>query len=166
MEVLEHVDDAGAVVAEAARVLRPGGIFIFSGPNRTILNGVGLVLVAQDLLGLVPRGTHRWSRLLRPSDMGRHMRESGIAPGQIVGVGVRARSLARVTGAVMGLLLRRLTYPAAARRVELVAGTSKVMAYQGFGIRRQQRPPPTSLSGMSNHDRCWTRRADRRGART
>ncbi len=136
MDVREHVGAAAAVSDGAAGVLRPGGVFIFSGPNRTLLNRVGLVFVAQDLFGLVPRGTHRWSRLQRPSDMERHMRNSGIAPGEIVGVGVRARSLPGLAVAVMGLLLRRLTYPEAASRIELVAGTSKVTAYQGFGVRR------------------------------
>lgn len=136
LEVLEHVDDAGAVVAEASRVLRPGGVFVFSGPNRSVINRVGLLFIAQDLLGLVPRGTHQWTRLLRPSDMERHMRDSGIEPAGIVGVGVSAHSLARLAGAVLGLVLRRLTYPEAARRIELVAGTNKVVAYQGFGLRR------------------------------
>ncbi len=49
---------------------------------------------------------------------------------------MRARSLPGLAVAVMGLLLRRLTYPEAASRIELGAGTSKVMAYQGFGVRR------------------------------
>lgn len=137
LEVLEHVDDAGAVVAEAARVLRPGGVFVFSGPNRTLVNRIGLLLIAQDLLGLVPRGTHQWSRLLRPSDMDRHMRVTGIEPAGIAGVGVRARSFPGLVAAAAGLLLRRLTYPEAAGRIHLVTGTSRIVAYQGFGFRRR-----------------------------
>ena len=136
MEVLEHVDDPGAVVAESARVLRHGGIFIYSGPNRTLLNRLGLVFVAQDLLGLVPRGTHQWNRLLRPADMEGHMRSSGINPCETLGVGLRLRSIPRAAWAAIGLLTGRRTYPEAARRIELVSGTGKYMAYQGFGVRR------------------------------
>lgn len=136
MEVLEHVGDPAAVVAEAARVLRPGGMFIFSGPNRTVVNRVGLVFVAQDILGVVPRGTHRWKRLIRPDEMDRYMRASGIEPGQTLGVGIGWRDLPLAALAVVGLLIRRLSYPEAARRIHLAAGTGTSVAYQGFGRRR------------------------------
>jgi 2-polyprenyl-6-hydroxyphenyl methylase/3-demethylubiquinone-9 3-methyltransferase len=136
MEVLEHVDDAGAVVGEAGRVLRPGGVFVYSGPNRTVINRVGLLFVAQDLLGVVPRGTHRWDRLLRPGDVERHMRSSGIDPVETFGVGIRAQSLPRAAWAVIGLLTGRLTYPDAAMRIELTSGIGGSVAYQGFGVRR------------------------------
>ncbi|MFQ5966546.1 MAG: bifunctional 2-polyprenyl-6-hydroxyphenol methylase/3-demethylubiquinol 3-O-methyltransferase UbiG [Acidimicrobiia bacterium] len=136
MEVLEHVDDAAPVVAEAGRVLRPGGIFIFAGPNRTVINGVGLLFVAQDLLGLVPRGTHQWSRLVRPDEMERYMRASGIEPTEMLGVGIRVRHVPRAALALIGLLARRLTHPETARQIELVTRRGKWLAYQGFGVRR------------------------------
>jgi len=136
MEVLEHVDDPVAVVAESARVLRDGGVFIYSGPNRTLVNRIGLVLVAQDLLGVVPRGTHQWNRLIRPVEMDRHMHASGIHQGETLGVGLPLRSIPRAAWAVVGLLAGRRTYPEAARRIELVSGTGKFVAYQGFGVRR------------------------------
>ena len=136
MEVLEHVDDPSAVVAEAARVLRPGGVFAYSGPNRTLMNRVALVFVAQDLLNLVPRGTHQWNRLIRPAAMRRHMRAAGIEPAETFGIGLRIRGTPRAAWGVTGLLTGRLSYPEAARRIELVSGTGMSLAYQGFGVRR------------------------------
>jgi 2-polyprenyl-6-hydroxyphenyl methylase/3-demethylubiquinone-9 3-methyltransferase len=139
MEVLEHVEDAGAVVTEAARVLRPGGVFIYSGPNRTFVNRIGLVFLAQDLLGVVPRGTHEWSRLVRPVEMDRHMRSAGIEPGGTIGIGLRAGGILRSAVAVLRLLFGRITYPEAARRIDLVSGTATTIAYQGFGRRGPSR---------------------------
>lgn len=136
MEVLEHVDDPEAVIAEAARVLRPEGLFVFSGPNRTITNRIGLVMLAQDLLGVIPRGTHEWRRLIRPAEMNRYLRNSAIDPIRTLGVGLRVRSLPRAALAFVGLVTGRATHPDAARRMKLVAGTGTAIAYQGFGRRR------------------------------
>lgn len=136
MEVLEHVEDPGAIVASAARVLRPGGVFVFSGPNRTVINRIGLVFVAQHLLGLVPRGTHQWNRFLRPGEIEHHMRASGIEPARTLGVRLRVRSIPRAAWAVIGLLIGRNTHPEAARHIQLATGTRQSIAYQGFGLRR------------------------------
>lgn len=141
MEVLEHVEDAAQVVAEAGRVLRTGGVFIYSGPNRTLINLVGLILIAQDLLGLVPRGTHQWSRLLRPSDARHFMLAAGIDPGETLGVGLRVRNMPRAAWAVFGVLIGRLSYPDAARRIQLASGIGGSIAYQGFGVRRLRTSP-------------------------
>ena len=135
MEVLEHVDDPGTVVGEAARVLRRGGVFIFSGPNRTLVSRIGVVLIAQDLLGVVPRGTHQWSRFLSPGDMNRHMMSAGIEPVKTVGVGLPLRRFPGAAVAAVGIVARRLTYPAAAGRIHLASGTGTSVAYQGFGVR-------------------------------
>jgi len=137
MEVLEHVENAAAVVAEAGRVLRPGGVFVFSGPNRTVINRLGLVFIAQDVLGLIPRGTHDWARLLRPEDMRRLLRASSIEPVHTAGVGLRLRNTPVAVLAGLGLLTRHLTYPEAARRIDLETTRRQSVAYQGYGIRRQ-----------------------------
>ncbi|GMQ85967.1 MAG: hypothetical protein BMS9Abin07_1537 [Acidimicrobiia bacterium] len=152
MELLEHVEDPAVVVAEAARVLGPGGVFIFSGPNRTVLNRVGLVFVAQDLLGVVPRGTHQWSRLIRPDEMDRYMRASGIEPDRVLGVGIGWRDVPAAALAVVGLLTRRLSYPEAARRIHLTTGTGTSVAYQGFG-RRSER----LMTGLWRRPSSWGR---------
>ena len=65
-----------------------------------------------------------------------HMRAAGIHPGETLGVGLRLRSVPRAAWAVIGLVAGRRTYPEAARRIELVSGTGKNIAYQGFGVRR------------------------------
>ena len=135
MEVLEHVADPVMVVAEAARVLRPGGAFVFSGPDRSPINRLALVKVAQDIMGLIPRGTHDWRRLLRPAEMVGLMRDAGIVPQQITGVGLRPRHVLGAAAAGLGLAAGRFTYPEAARRIRLSSVAMTAFAYQGYGIR-------------------------------
>lgn len=135
MEVLEHVDDPVAVIAEAARVLRPGGVFLFSGPNRTVVNRLGLIMLAQSLLGIIPRGTHEWDRLIRPEEMDHYLRSSAIDPINTFGVGLPIRHLASAAWAVAQLSFGRLTYPESARRIHLVSGVGTFVAHQGFGRR-------------------------------
>jgi len=54
-DVLEHVDDVGQVLREAARTLKPGGLFLYDTVNRTFLSK--LVLILRELnAALVPPG--------------------------------------------------------------------------------------------------------------
>ena len=64
------------------------------------------------------------------------MRAAGIEPAETFGVGLRIRGTPRAAWGVTGLLTGRLSYPEAARRIELVSGTGMSLAYQGFGFRR------------------------------
>jgi len=56
VDVLEHVRDLGRVLAEVARVLRPGGLFLFDTINRNPMAHFVTITVAEDLLGLLPSG--------------------------------------------------------------------------------------------------------------
>src|SRR3546814_12680443 len=58
MEVVEHVADPSAFVAELAARLAPGGLMILSTPNRTALSNL-LLVEAAERVGAVPRGPHR-----------------------------------------------------------------------------------------------------------
>ncbi len=66
-EVLEHVDDLEGFLRDALSVLKPGGLFFFGTINRTFKARLLAVFVAEDVLGMVPRGTHDWKRFIKPS---------------------------------------------------------------------------------------------------
>ncbi|WP_347302967.1 bifunctional 2-polyprenyl-6-hydroxyphenol methylase/3-demethylubiquinol 3-O-methyltransferase UbiG [Croceibacterium sp. TMG7-5b_MA50] len=68
MEVIEHVGDKPAFVAELARHLAPGGLMVLSTPNRTPASRL-LLVGAAELVGAVPRGTHRWDDFLTPDEL-------------------------------------------------------------------------------------------------
>ncbi len=77
MEVVEHVTDPAAFVAELAARLAPGGLMILSTPNRTALSKL-LLVEAAERIGAVPRGTHDWDQFLKPEELTGLMERAGL----------------------------------------------------------------------------------------
>jgi len=86
MEMLEHVPDPAAVVAACLELARPGGHVFFSTINRSPLAWSLAIVGAEYVLGLLPRGTHRYDRLIRPSELAEWIRSAGGGVEDIVGM--------------------------------------------------------------------------------
>jgi 2-polyprenyl-6-hydroxyphenyl methylase / 3-demethylubiquinone-9 3-methyltransferase len=78
MELLEHVPDPASLVCSCARLARPGGSVFFSTINRTVRSFATAIVGAEYLSGLVPKGTHRYSQLIRPSELDAWGRKAGL----------------------------------------------------------------------------------------
>lgn len=78
MELVEHVPDPAALVADLAVLLRPGGWLFMSTLNRTPLAFGAAILGAEYVLKLLPRGTHHYARFLKPSELARLLRRYGL----------------------------------------------------------------------------------------
>jgi 2-polyprenyl-6-hydroxyphenyl methylase/3-demethylubiquinone-9 3-methyltransferase len=89
VDVLEHVADLHKVLSEVARVLRPGGMFLFDTINRNPLARLATITVAEDLLRLLPRGTHDPAMFIKPSELRAAMQGVGLLPGAATGLGPR-----------------------------------------------------------------------------
>jgi 2-polyprenyl-6-hydroxyphenyl methylase/3-demethylubiquinone-9 3-methyltransferase len=76
-DMLEHVDEPARVIAEAARILKPGGRAFVSTLNRTLRARV-LGVWAAEGLGLVPRGTHDARMFIAPQDIERWAADCGL----------------------------------------------------------------------------------------
>jgi polyprenyldihydroxybenzoate methyltransferase/3-demethylubiquinol 3-O-methyltransferase len=76
-EVIEHVDAPEEFCRNLMRATSAGGRVIISTLNRTIKSYGLAVLGAEDILGLVPRGTHDWSKFLTPEELVLMMTEGG-----------------------------------------------------------------------------------------
>ena len=96
-EVLEHVEAPGVLIEEAARVLRPGGLFYFDTPNRTLFARIGLIEVAERI-GWAPRGTHDYRRFLTPGELSRLVRAAGLRRGPLRGFSLRRNPLLAAWG--------------------------------------------------------------------
>jgi len=86
MEMLEHVPDPGSIVAACAALAKPGGTLVFSTLNRNPKSYVFAILGAEYLLRLLPRGTHDWTRFLRPSELAAFARRAGLDLDQMTGM--------------------------------------------------------------------------------
>jgi 2-polyprenyl-6-hydroxyphenyl methylase/3-demethylubiquinone-9 3-methyltransferase len=71
MEMLEHVPDPESVIAAIQRLLKPGGHAFFSTINRNPKAWIMAIVGAEYLLRLLPKGTHDYKKLIRPSELKR-----------------------------------------------------------------------------------------------
>ena len=87
MEVVEHVADPGPFIADCSRLLAPGGICFAATLNRTAKSFAMAIVGAEYVLRWLPRGTHSWSKFVKPSELARWFRESGLDLEELSGVG-------------------------------------------------------------------------------
>ena len=69
MEMLEHVPDPASIVAACGRLLKPGGSAFFSTIHRNAKAFAMAIVAAEHVLKLVPKGTHEFAKLIRPSEL-------------------------------------------------------------------------------------------------
>ena len=89
VDVLEHVADLNKVLSEVARTLRTGGVFLFDTINRNPLARLATITIAEDVLRLLPRGTHDPAMFIKPRELHHAMTEAGLVPGAMTGLGPR-----------------------------------------------------------------------------
>jgi len=85
-EVLEHVDDLRGFLADSLSLLKPGGLFFFGTINKTLKARLFAIFVAEDVLRMVPRGTHDYNRFVRPSVLKDILEENGVEIKELKGM--------------------------------------------------------------------------------
>jgi 2-polyprenyl-6-hydroxyphenyl methylase/3-demethylubiquinone-9 3-methyltransferase len=86
MEMLEHVPDPAQMVAILGRLAAPGGDVFVSTINRNLKSFALAIVGAEYIANLVPRGTHEYERLLKPSEIARFARAAGLDVCDIAGL--------------------------------------------------------------------------------
>lgn len=86
MELLEHVPQPASMVAACAQLVRPGGQVFFSTINRNPKSYLFAVVGAEYVLKLLPKGTHDYARFIKPSELARWCRESGLRAEEFAGM--------------------------------------------------------------------------------
>jgi 2-polyprenyl-6-hydroxyphenyl methylase/3-demethylubiquinone-9 3-methyltransferase len=78
MEMLEHVPEPAKVIAACAQALKPGGHAFFSTINRTPKALLFAIIGGEYILRLLPRGTHTYQKLIRPSELKGWAQDAGL----------------------------------------------------------------------------------------
>jgi len=78
MEMLEHVPDPASVVRACAALVKPGGWVFFSTLNRSPKSFLFAIVGAEYVLNLLPRGTHEYAKMIRPSELAMYCRDVGL----------------------------------------------------------------------------------------
>ena len=86
LEVIEHTADPDGFIAQARRLLAPGGVLLVSTLNRTFPSFALGIVVAERLLGWIPKGTHQWDLFVTPQEMTCLFRRHGLVPGTFQGI--------------------------------------------------------------------------------
>ena len=86
MELLEHVPEPPSTVAACARMAKSGGRVFFSTINRNPKSYLFAVIGAEYVLKLLPKGTHDYTRFIKPSELTRWCRDAGLRPLEMTGM--------------------------------------------------------------------------------
>ena len=86
LEMLEHVPDPSSVVTACAAMTKPGGTLFFSTINRNPKSYLLAIIGVEYVLRMLPKGTHEYSKFIRPSELGQWIRDAGLEIDQMTGL--------------------------------------------------------------------------------
>lgn len=86
LELLEHVPRPDMTVLACATAVRPGGRVFFSTINRNFKSFMLAIVCAEYLLRMLPRGTHEYLKLIKPSELARAARTAGLELDELTGL--------------------------------------------------------------------------------
>jgi 2-polyprenyl-6-hydroxyphenyl methylase/3-demethylubiquinone-9 3-methyltransferase len=86
LEMLEHVPSPDSVIAACARLVKPGGLVVFSTINRNPKAYLFAIVGAEYVLRMLPRGTHDFRKFIRPSELDGWARAADLSLRDITGM--------------------------------------------------------------------------------
>lgn len=78
MEMLEHVPDPASIIKACFDLVKPGGSVYFSTINRNPKSYMFAIVGAEYLMKMLPRGTHDFSKFIKPSELDEWARSAGL----------------------------------------------------------------------------------------
>ena len=86
LEMLEHTPDPSSTIAACAKLVKKGGTVIFSTINRNIKSYLFAIIGAEYILKLLPKGTHDYEKLIKPSELAEFCRKANLEISDLIGM--------------------------------------------------------------------------------
>ena len=140
-DVLEHVDDIGRTIAEIARVLKPGGVFLYDTINRTWRSKLLMIKIAQDWpsTAWAEPDLHDFEMFIRPDEVEAHMRRAGLEVRDRVGFAT-ANPLAALK-TTWDRAHGKITYAQMGERLRIKESRDTSSSYGGYAVKPSLRRP-------------------------
>ena len=86
LEMLEHVPEPSQTINEFSSLLSQNGDLIISTINRNPRSYLFAVIGAEYILNLLPKGTHDYSKFIKPSEMSKWIRSANLMLNETIGL--------------------------------------------------------------------------------
>ena len=135
-DVLEHVTDLDRVLAETARVLRPGGLYLYDTINRTLRSRLVMIKLFQEWpsTALMEPNLHDWDMFIKPPELVASLQRSGLENRELVGIRPAGNPVAMVRS-LRGRARGEIPFDELARRLSMTESRDKSISYMGYAIK-------------------------------
>lgn len=123
LDFLEHVEDPAASIMEAARVLKPGGLYFFHTFNRNLLSWLTVIKLVEWFVPNTPKHMHVLRLFIKPSELASYCHNCGLEPTEWTGIRPELFTFSNLTG----IFKRRVPEDFSFKLTE-----SKLMSYMGM----------------------------------
>ena len=136
-DVLEHVEDVERVIGEAARVLRPGGLYFYDTINRTLISRLVVIKVSQEWrsTAYAAPNMHVWEKFIKPDELIALFERSGLEHREMRGLAPRQNPLASLLD-FHRRAKGRISFEEVGRRLGLQESNLLGVSYMGYARRR------------------------------
>jgi 2-polyprenyl-6-hydroxyphenyl methylase/3-demethylubiquinone-9 3-methyltransferase len=137
-DTLEHVTDPDRAVGEAARVLKPGGYYLYDTINRTFRSKLAMIKMAQDWksVSFAPKDLHDWKSFIKPAELHALLRKHGLANRDLVGFASNRPQL-QLLKAMRSRARGEITYGELGRQFQLGVHKDTSVVYAGYAHKAE-----------------------------
>jgi 2-polyprenyl-6-hydroxyphenyl methylase/3-demethylubiquinone-9 3-methyltransferase len=135
-DVLEHVNDLDRVIAESARVLKPGGVYLFDTINRTLASRLVVIGIFQEWepTRFMTTNFHDAAMFIRPRELRKTLAQHGLEPQETVGLNPRGNPLRALQG-LRQVKHGAITFAQLGDYMPLQVSKRMPILYAGYAIR-------------------------------